>query len=278
VPTRVSTLLRAPADNVDLSAVDARATPGFKGGKAQAREALAELGERLSEQQEKLYANGRKGDSRRVLLVLQGMDTSGKGGTVRHVVGQVDPAGVHVASFKRPTPEERRHGFLWRIRRQLPEAGELGVFDRSHYEDVVTVRVLKLADRRTWTRRFGAIRDFEDSLSETGTTVVKCFLHISREEQRQRLLARLDDPTKHWKYNPDDLKNRALWDDYMLAYADAIEKTSTDTAPWFVVPADRKWYRNWAITMLLLEAFEALGLDWPPADFDVEEKRRLLQD
>jgi len=274
---RVSDLLRAPTSGLDLAAVDARATPGFEGGKTEGREALPEIGGQLAGLQEKLYANGRTGGDQRVLLVLQGMDTSGKGGTVGHVLGQVDPGGVHIASFKRPTPEELAHDFLWRIRRQLPEAGMLGVFDRSHYEDVVTVRVLQLADKRTWTRRYGSIERFEESLVQDGTTIVKCFLHISREEQKARLLARLDDPTKHWKYNPGDLDNRVLWDAYMTAYGEAIERTSTDVAPWYVVPADRKWYRNWAISTLLVEALTGLGLAWPPAAFDVDAERRRLQ-
>jgi PPK2 family polyphosphate:nucleotide phosphotransferase len=205
------------------------------------------------------------------------MDTSGKGGTVGHVLGQVDPAGVLIAAFKRPTPEELAHDFLWRVRRRLPEAGMLGVFDRSHYEDVVTVRVLKLADKRTWTRRYRSIERFEASLTQDGTTLVKCFLHISADEQKARLLARLDDPTKHWKYNPGDLDNRVLWDEYMSAYGEAIERTSTDVAPWYVVPADRKWYRNWAISTLLLEALGGLGLAWPTAAFDVDAERRRLQ-
>lgn len=275
-PARVSDLLRAPA-GLDLSTFDARATPGFDGGKSDGRDALSALGARLSELQEKLYADGRSGGTRSVLLVLQGMDTSGKGGTVRHVMGQADPSGVHVAAFKRPTPEELAHDFLWRIRRELPGTGEIGVFDRSHYEDVVTVRVLGIADRRTWTRRFGSIRRFEDSLAERGTKVVKCFLHISPDEQKARLLERLDDPTKYWKYNPGDLDTRALWPQYMTAYAQAIEETSTDIAPWHVVPADRKWYRNWAITSLLVEALDELGLAWPPASFSVKEERKRLE-
>jgi PPK2 family polyphosphate:nucleotide phosphotransferase len=274
---RVSDLLRAPTSGLDLAAVDTRATPGFEGGKTEGREALPQLGAELAGLQEQLYANGRTGGNRKVLLVLQGMDTSGKGGTVGHVLGQVDPAGVLIAAFKRPTPEELAHDFLWRIRRRLPEAGMLGVFDRSHYEDVVTVRVLKLADKRTWTRRYGSIERFEASLTQDGTTLVKCFLHISADEQKARLLARLDDPTKHWKYNPGDLDNRALWDEYMSAYAEAIERTSTDVAPWYVVPADRKWYRNWAISTLLLEALGGLGLAWPTAAFDVDAERRRLQ-
>jgi PPK2 family polyphosphate:nucleotide phosphotransferase len=274
---RVSDLLRAPTSGLDLAAVDTRATPGFEGGKTEGREALPQLGAELAGLQEQLYANGRTGGNRKVLLVLQGMDTSGKGGTVGHVLGQVDPAGVLIAAFKRPTPEELAHDFLWRVRRRLPEAGMLGVFDRSHYEDVVTVRVLKLADKRTWTRRYGSIERFEASLAQDGTTLVKCFLHISADEQKARLLARLDDPTKHWKYNPADLDNRVLWDEYMSAYGEAIERTSTDVAPWYVVPADRKWYRNWAISTLLLEALGGLGLAWPTAAFDVDAERRRLQ-
>jgi PPK2 family polyphosphate:nucleotide phosphotransferase len=274
---RVSDLLRAPTSGLDLAAVDTRATPGFEGGKTEGREALPQLGAQLAGLQEQLYADGRTGGNRKVLLVLQGMDTSGKGGTVGHVLGQVDPAGVLIAAFKRPTAEELAHDFLWRIRRRLPEAGMLGVFDRSHYEDVVTVRVLKLADKRTWTRRYRSIERFEASLTQDGTTLVKCFLHISADEQKARLLARLDDPTKHWKYNPADLDNRVLWDEYMSAYGEAIERTSTDVAPWYVVPADRKWYRNWAISTLLLEALGGLGLAWPTAAFDVDAERRRLQ-
>jgi PPK2 family polyphosphate:nucleotide phosphotransferase len=273
----VSALLRAPSGAIDLLGVDARATPGFEKGKSKALKAHAKMAERVSTLQEQLYAEGRKGGQRSVLLVLQGMDTSGKGGTVRHVVGQCDPSGLHVATFGRPTPEELEHDFLWRIRRQLPAPGKIGVFDRSHYEDVLAARVRGVVDRRTWGRRYRTINAFEAKLVAEGTRVVKCFLHISAEEQRARLLARLDDPTKHWKYNPGDLEDRALWADYMAAYADALERCSTDAAPWHVVPADRKWYRNWAITQLLIEVVEGLDLRWPEPDFDVaEEHRRLL--
>src|SRR4051794_1784465 len=195
---RISAKLRPPAGPIDLHGLDPRATPGFDGGKAKAKKAQAATAERLSTLQEQLYAEGRTGGRRSVLLVLQGMDTSGKGGTVRHVVGQVDPAGVHAVAFGPPAPEERRHDFLWRIRRHLPAPGKIGVFDRSHYEDVVVVRVHGLVDRRTWTRRYGSINRFETELAASGTPVVKCFLHISPDEQRARLLARLDDPAKHW--------------------------------------------------------------------------------
>jgi PPK2 family polyphosphate:nucleotide phosphotransferase len=273
----LSTLLRAPAGPIDLFGVDTRATPGFKKGKNAAKAAHPDMAERVSTLQEQLYAEGRKGGTRSVLLVLQGMDTSGKGGTVRHVVGQCDPSGLHVATFGRPTPEELAHDFLWRIRRQLPKPGKIGVFDRSHYEDVLAARVRGIVERRVWGRRYRTINRLEEDLVAGGTRVVKCFLHISAEEQRARLLARLDDPTKHWKYNPEDLEDRALWADYMVAYADALERCNTEAAPWHIVPADRKWYRNWAITQLLIEQLEDMALEWPEADFDVDEERRRLE-
>jgi PPK2 family polyphosphate:nucleotide phosphotransferase len=274
---RVTDVLRAPPGRLDLSDLDARATPGFDGDKAAAERDRPALAERLAKLQEQLYAEGRSGGTRSVLLVLQGMDTSGKGGTIKHVVGQVDPGGVHVASFGKPTREELEHDFLWRIRAQLPAAGRLGAFDRSHYEDVVAVRVLDLVDADTWNRRFDAINRFEEELVAAGTLVVKCFLHISPAEQRERLLARLDDPTKHWKYQPSDLDTRARWDDYMVAYADAIERCNTELAPWHIIPADRKWYRNWAVTNLLIEQLDTMRLRWPPAHFDVAAECARLE-
>ena len=279
VDPRVSDLVRVPAGPVDLSALDTRATPGFDGGKAAGRAALAALGPRLSDLQERLHANGVRGSTRRLLLVLQGLDTSGKGGVVRHVVGQVDPQGCEITAFKAPTREELAHDFLWRIRRQLPGPGKLGVFDRSHYEDVLAARVHDLVPRQTWSRRYAAINRFEARLVDDDIRVVKVFLHISKEEQRQRLLARLDDPTKHWKFNPRDVDERAFWADYQEAYAAALERCNSDVAPWYRVPADRKWYRDWAVASLLLEHLEDMKLDWPKADFDVEEQRaRLLAD
>ena len=268
--------LRAPPGTVDLNAIDTRATPGLQGREGRRREAAGQARERIATLQEQLYAEGRSGGKRSVLIVLQGMDTSGKGGTVKHVVGQADPAGIEVVAFRAPTPEERRRGFLWRIRRRLPEPGMIAAFDRSHYEDVVAARVRGIVDRRTWSRRYGVINRFEEQLAAHGTLIVKCFLHISPEEQRERLLARLEDPTKHWKYRPGDLHDRALWGDYMRAYGDAIERCSTDAAPWYVVPADRKWYRNWAISSLLVERLEQLGLGWPAPAYDVEEQKALL--
>jgi PPK2 family polyphosphate:nucleotide phosphotransferase len=276
---RVSDLLRVPAGPVDLSALDTRATPGFDGGKAAGKAALADLGSRLSDLQERLHAEAVTGGSRSLLLILQGMDTSGKGGTVRHVLGQVDPQGCEIASFKAPTREELAHDFLWRIRRRLPGPGKLGVFDRSHYEDVLVVRVHGLVPRSTWSRRYAAINRFEVQLVERDIRVVKVFLHISKEEQRQRLLARLDDPTKQWKYNPRDVDERARWADYQAAYESALERCNGEVAPWYRVPADRKWYRNWAIASLLVEQLEDMKLTWPKGDFDVEEQRaRLLAD
>ena len=276
---RISDLLRVPAGPVDLSALDTRATPGFDGGKAAGKAALADLGARLSDLQERLHAEGVSGGSRSLLLILQGMDTSGKGGVVRHVIGQVDPQGCEIASFKAPTREELAHDFLWRIRRRLPGPGKLGVFDRSHYEDVLVARVHEVVPRSTWSRRYASINRFEAQLAERDLRLVKVFLHLSKEEQRQRLLARLDNPAKHWKYNPHDVDERARWADYQAAYETALERCNSDAAPWYRVPADRKWYRNWAIASLLVEQLEDMKLTWPTGDFDVEEQRaRLLAD
>jgi PPK2 family polyphosphate:nucleotide phosphotransferase len=275
----VSELLRVPTGDVDLRSYDTRATPGFSGSKAAGKAALAEVGSRLSDLQEKLYASGVTGDRRSVLLVLQGMDSSGKGGTVRHVIGQVDPQGCAVTAFKAPTAEELAHDFLWRIRQQLPEPGILGVFDRSQYEDVLIVRVHELVPRATWARRYSTINRFEARLAEQGIQMIKVFLHISKEEQRQRLIARLDDPTKHWKFNPHDIDERAWWEEYEAAYEAVLTRCNPETAPWYVVPADRKWYRNWAVAQLLVEHLEDMKLEWPKADSDVAEQRsRLLNE
>lgn len=262
---------------VDLSTYDSRATTGFDGKKADAADALEDIGTELDDLQEKLFAGGRAGTSAaRVLVVLQGMDTSGKGGIVRHVAGLADPQGLVIRSFKKPTPEELEHDFLWRVEKALPEPGLIGIFDRSHYEDVLIGRVRQLATPEEIERRYGAINDFERAFTESGGVVVKCFLHITAADQKERLAARLDDPTKYWKYNPGDLDERMLWADYQRAYAVALERCSTDTAPWHVVPSGRKWYRNWAVATLLLEQLRALDLGWPPAGFDVEvEKARV---
>lgn len=273
--TAYSDALRA-GEGFDLATLDPRSTPGFDGDKAAGEAALAGLGDRLAELQERLYAESRGGGTRSVLLLIQGMDTSGKGGIMRHVVGAFDPQGVEITSFKAPTDEEKKHPFLWRIRRALPVPGDIGVFDRSHYEDVLIVRVHDLVPRSQWSRRYAQINDFEATVAESGTTIVKVMLHISSDEQKARLAERLERPDKHWKFNPGDLDERAHWADYQEAYQAAIEKCSTEVAPWFVVPADRKWYARLAVTNLVLEHLEALDPQWPKADFDVEAERRRL--
>jgi PPK2 family polyphosphate:nucleotide phosphotransferase len=271
-------VLRAAPTGIDLATMPTDTTEGFEGGKRQGEAELDRLGGVLADLQERLFAEGKGGGKRSILLVLQGMDTSGKGGTTKHVVGHVDPMGIRYTAFKAPTPEERAHDFLWRVRRGLPPPGLIGVFDRSHYEDVGIVRVHELVPENVWSRRYDAINRFEARLALSGTTVIKCFLHISRKEQKKRLLARLDDPTKHWKYNPQDVDERALWDDYMAAYNDAINKCNPDVAPWYVVPSDRKWWRNLAISRLLIETLDAMSPQYPPPEFDLEaERKRVLE-
>lgn len=262
---------------VDLAAHDSRATTGFDGKKSDAEKGLAQLGEELADLQEKFFARGRVDvTSKRVLLVLQGMDTSGKGGIIRHVAGLVDPQGLSIVSFKKPTDEELEHDFLWRVEKALPQAGFIGVFDRSHYEDVLIGRVRQLADADEIERRYGAINDFEKAFTDGGGVIIKCFLHITADDQKERLAARLDDAEKYWKYNPGDVDERMLWNDYQHAYAVALERCSTTSAPWHVVPSGRKWYRNWAVAALLTEELRALHLEWPKADYDIEtEKARL---
>jgi PPK2 family polyphosphate:nucleotide phosphotransferase len=272
----IAEALRLRPGPVDLSAIETDAAPAYDGDKASGKADLLAMGEELAELQERLFAEGRSGGVRSVLLVLQGMDTSGKGGTLRHTVGLVDPQGVRITAFKAPTEEERQHDFLWRIERALPEPGYVGVFDRSHYEDVLIARVRSFAPPEEIERRYAAITEFEQRLVDAGTVVVKCMLHISAEEQRERLLDRLADPSKYWKFNPGDIDERQLWADYQAAYQVALERTHTDAAPWHVVPADKKWYRNLAIGALLLDALRTLDPQWPPADFDVEEQRARL--
>jgi PPK2 family polyphosphate:nucleotide phosphotransferase len=268
--TALSFLRLAPGP-VDLAAIPTDSTVGFVGDKTDGEKALQALGPELADLQERLWAERTAGSNRRVLLVLQGMDTSGKGGVLRHTVGLVDPQGIKLTSFKVPTDEERQHDFLWRIEKAVPEAGYIGVFDRSHYEDVLIVKVRGWADADEIERRYGAINDFEQRLVDEGTTVVKCMLHISPEEQKQRLLARLEDPSKYYKYNSADLDERARWADYRAAYEIAH-------APWHVVPSDKKWFRNYAVGRLLLEALRGLDPQWPPADFDVDVERKRLED
>jgi PPK2 family polyphosphate:nucleotide phosphotransferase len=220
---------------------------------------------RLGKRQDRLWAE----HQRSVLVVLQGMDTSGKGGTISHVFRGLNPAGVAVAAFKQPTEEERAHPFLWRIERRLPQPGQIGIFDRSHYEDVVVVRVHSLVPDDTWRARYDEIVAWERGVAASGTAIVKVYLHLSYEEQRERLLARLRDPDKHWKFNEGDIEERRRWPAYMEAYEDAIARCDADEAPWYIVPADRKWYRNWAVERLVLETLDDLDPRYPRPPLDV---------
>ena len=261
----------------DLDALDCSSTPGWAGDRTEAEARLAANGDRLSVLQEKLFADGRSGGSRSVLLILQGMDTSGKGGIVRHVIGQVDPQGVMHRSFGVPSVIERRHHYLWRVRNALPRPGYLGVFDRSHYEDVLIVRVHKLVPADVWGKRYDEINAFEAKTAAAGTRIIKVMLAISPEEQKARLLDRLDRPDKYWKFHPSDIDERRRWSDYREAYQAVLDRTSTDVAPWHVVPADRKWYARLAVSELLLDALTDLDLTWPPPAFDVDAERARLE-
>jgi PPK2 family polyphosphate:nucleotide phosphotransferase len=281
-------LLRAGPGPVDLAGIDPRSTPGvpadLSGGRAKqwARDRLAELGPELTGRQEMLFAGARPAvgppiNQRRLLLVLQAMDCGGKDGAVKRVAGAMNPLGLRIVAFGPPTEEERRHDFLWRIRRALPEPGYVGVFNRSHYEDVLVVRVEGLAPEEVWRARYDEINRFEREVVDDGVALVKVMLHISRQEQLERLTARLDDPTKFWKYNPGDVDARRRWDDYQQAYAEALSRCDTGHAPWFVVPADRKWYRDWAVAGLVRETLDGMELSYPPAAFDVEAERQRLR-
>ena len=265
-----------------LAKVDPGATPGYGRSKKHAADDLIAGGDELDELQERLYAQSRvpreegEPSAPAVLLVLQAMDTAGKGGILRHVVGSVDPQGVQIAAFKKPTPEELEHDFLWRVEKRLPEPGMIGVFDRSHYEDVLIGKVRELAPPEEIERRYDAINDFEKRVADGGVRIVKVMLHISSDEQKSRLAERLERPDKHWKYNPGDVDERELWPAYMDAYQTVFERTATEWAPWYVVPANRKWYARLAVQHLLLNTLEEIDPRWPAATFDVaEEKARL---
>lgn len=264
-------------DGFRLADVDPSSTPGYHGRKSDGTRDLGAGLDELNGLQERLFAESRVGvatDS--VLLILQAMDSAGKGGIVRHVVGGVDPQGVALTAFKAPTPEELSHDFLWRVERRLPEPGFIGVFDRSHYEDVLIGRVRQLAPVDEIERRYGAINEFEARVAASGTRIVKVMLHISPDEQKARLMERLQRPDKHWKYNPGDVDERMLWPQYMEAYQAVFDRTSTEAAPWHVIPADHKWYARLAVQELLLDALQQIDPQWPAADFDVEaEKKRL---
>ncbi|MDG4822534.1 hypothetical protein O7635_11800 [Asanoa sp. WMMD1127] len=285
--SEMRSLLRVCSDRpVDLADIDPRSTPGLPNKKVTgadtklwARGEVDRIGDELATQQEMLFAQATVDPrlGRSVLLVLQAMDCGGKDGAVKRVAGAMNPLGLHIKAFGPPTEEERRHDFLWRIRKALPPVGYVGVFNRSHYEDVLVVRVNELVPEDVWRPRYQEINDFERQLVDAGTTVLKVMLHISRDEQRERLTARLDDPTKHWKFNPDDLDSRARWDDYQAAYAEALTRCDSDQAPWYVIPADRKWYRDWALAHLVRETFADLKLNYPEPDYDLAAQRRRLE-
>ena len=251
-----------PGSRVKLADLKTNAREGAPGGKAETMVAVEGLIAELATWQDRLWAEHK----RALLMVLQAMDAGGKDGTIRKVLTGINPQGVRVASFKEPTPIEREHDFLWRIHQQVPSHGEVGVFNRSHYEDVLIVRVNELAPEPVWKARYGHIRHFEANLLAGDTAIVKLFLHISKEEQAARLQARLDDPAKRWKFASADLEVRKHWDEYQAAYEDAISETTTDEAPWYVIPADHKWYRDWAVLQVLLAAMERLDPAYPPEE------------
>ncbi len=247
---------------VRLAGFDPDDTSLAPGDKDETNERSERLAERLGELQELLYAEHR----RKVLIVLQGMDTSGKDGTVRHVMRGVSPLSVRAVSFKKPAQAELDHDYLWRVHAQTPAAGEIVIFNRSHYEDVLVVRVHELVPKKVWKKRYEHIREFERLLSDEGTIVLKFFLHISADEQRKRLQARVDDPTKRWKFQHGDIDERKLWNQYMKAYEDALAETSTDFAPWTVVPANKKWFRNYVVAKVIVDALEDLKMEYPNPD------------
>ncbi|MEZ4770568.1 MAG: polyphosphate kinase 2 family protein [Caldilineales bacterium] len=252
-----------PDQAISLINWDPNDKSAFPDGKSQAKKILKSLTARLEALQEVMWAE----QKHKLLVILQGMDTAGKDGTIRHVFTGVNPQGVRVAGFKVPTPIELGHDYLWRVHRQTPCSGEIVIFNRSHYEDVLVVRVHELVSRERWSRRYEHINAFEKLLAEEGTTILKFYLHIDLDEQKSRLQARLDDPTKHWKFNVGDLKERALWPDYMAAYEDVLNRTSTLHAPWYIVPSNRKWLRNLVVSTVIVETLEGLAMQFPaPAE------------
>ncbi len=259
-----------PGTKVDLSKIDAgEKTLLEEGSKDDFDQYFDKLQFELQHLQKLLYAQNKH----RVLVVMQAMDTGGKDGCIKHVFSRIDPQGIHVRAFKKPSEEELARDFLWRVHSKVPRNGELVVFNRSHYEDIIAVRVKNLFPDEVWERRQKHVVDFERMLAEEGTTIVKIFLHISKEEQKARLESRLENPAKHWKFNPDDLADRARWNHFMAAYEDVFEKTSTDQAPWYVVPADRKWYRNLCVARIMLDTLKRLKMEFPPISWDPKEIR-----
>jgi PPK2 family polyphosphate:nucleotide phosphotransferase len=243
---------------------------GKEGSEDKAKEETQHYLKELARQQELLYAEQKHS----VLIVLQAMDAGGKDGTIRHVFSGLNPQGVDVASFKQPTPLEAAHDFLWRVHPHAPRAGEIMIFNRSHYEDVLVTRVHKLIDKATWTRRYEHIRDFEALLAQSGTTILKFFLHISKEEQLARFAQRLDDPARNWKISESDYSERELWDSYVDAFEDAIRATSTDDAPWYVIPSDHKWFRNLAVSQIIADTMANLDLAFPTPSVNLADIKR----
>lgn len=259
-------LLRVPpGTRPDLAAVDPAGTPGFEGGKKEARDRVHDLRKELADFQERLWAESKAS----LLIVLQALDAGGKDGTIRNVISAFNPQGTRVTSFGVPTEEELRHDFLWRIHAATPGKGRIGVFNRSHYEDVLVVRVMELAPSEVWSERYAQINDFEAGLAANDTRILKFYLDVSREEQKKRLEKRLTKPEKHWKWSSGDLETRERWDDYREAYTDALARCSTDVAPWFIIPADRKWYRDLAVAEILAETAREMNPQWPPAEEDL---------
>lgn len=254
-----------PGAKVDFGEFESGEKTLFDGaGKEDSEPQFDKLQDQLQLLQKMLYAQNKH----RILVVMQAMDTGGKDGCIKHVFSRIDPQGIHVRSFKKPSAEELAHDFLWRVHSKVPSTGQMVIFNRSHYEDIIAVRVKKIFPDEVWKRRQRHIIEFERMLAEEGTTIVKIFLHISKDEQKQRLESRLQNPAKHWKFNPDDLADRARWDEFMSAYEDLIGKTSTEFAPWFVVPADRKWYRNLCVARIMLDTLKKLGMEFPAIDWD----------
>ena len=274
MPKQIRDLLRAEVQDgrFRLADVDPDSTPGLKSPK-QAKKDLAKHQGELFGLQERLYAEHK----RALLIVLQGMDTSGKDGTVTHVIGQMNPQAVQISPFKQPTPEEKRHGFLWRVRRRLPAVGDVGIFNRSHYEDVLIVSVHDLAPLPVIERRYDLINRFERQVTDQKTKIVKVCLHISYDEQRRRLMERLQEPDKRWKFSEHDIDERAYWDDYQSAYSIAITRCSTKYAPWYVVPANDKNYRNWAVARILLETLDEMDPQYPQPKLDIPRLLKRLQ-
>ncbi len=253
-----------PGANVDLNAMVSRDESLFPMDKAEGKKLFKELEAEIDELQTRLYA----GEKHKLLVVFQAMDTGGKDGTIRSVFNAMDPQGIRVASFKKPNSKELAHDYLWRIHSQTPSTGETVIFNRSHYEDITAVRVREIYPEERWAKRYDHIVNFEQMLADEGTTIIKIFLHISLDEQKERLQARLDEPGKNWKFNPSDLDDRALWPKFMEAYSDVLSKTSTESAPWYVIPADRKWYRNLAVAQIVIGTLRSLNMEYPDVDFD----------